>query len=178
MLGIFLSRPLSIYLYICIPKIVVACVTSNYYKSENCKREIQFVDTTNKPIIPVLLDTPEWPPPDGPFRPVLARRDHIKFTETGNDFFSNKEFDTLLDQIRNAIGQPSNAHLAEAVQSCNDDTYDGDGSETPDRDCQSETERVTTQIEMVEEGSKATLSKANANTTALHSPQSTCCVIQ
>ena len=44
-------------------QLVIACVTSKYVSSSSCSKEIILADMLGKPIIPVMLEKVDWPPP-------------------------------------------------------------------------------------------------------------------
>lgn len=89
-------------------KCILACVTPNYTKSVNCRREMSLSDALGKPIVPLLLeDTGTWPPP-GPMSLVFTGKSYIDFRHTNAtsstyDIWSTAQFDEVIAQLKQAI---------------------------------------------------------------------------
>ena len=92
----------SDYMYL---QVLVACVTTKYSLSANCRREVSLADAIKTPIIPILLEHIKWPP-EGPMGLVLTQLIYINFTrpdETIQNHWSCKQFNELLDKIEDAV---------------------------------------------------------------------------
>ncbi|XP_012946843.1 uncharacterized protein LOC101858605 [Aplysia californica] len=59
-------------------RVVLSCVTDKYAKSPNCNREVNFAASINKPTIPLLLESCEWPP-KGSMGPLFSQLLYIRF---------------------------------------------------------------------------------------------------
>ncbi|CAF5015761.1 unnamed protein product, partial [Rotaria sp. Silwood1] len=62
-------------------KCILACVTSNYTKSTNCRREMSLSDALGKPIVPLLLKATSTWPPSGPMALVFTGKPYIDFCQ-------------------------------------------------------------------------------------------------
>uniref|UniRef100_A0A1I8GFV8 Death domain-containing protein n=1 Tax=Macrostomum lignano TaxID=282301 RepID=A0A1I8GFV8_9PLAT len=58
-------------------KVVIACVTDKYSKSDNCRRELNLSVSLNKHLIPVQLERVSWPP-EGAMGPLLTEYLYIR----------------------------------------------------------------------------------------------------
>ena len=87
---------------------ILACVTPNYTKSINCRREMSLSDALQKTIVPLLFeDTGTWPPA-GPMALVFTDKSYIDLRRVTtnaptNDMWSSKEFDEILARLQEAV---------------------------------------------------------------------------
>ena len=61
-------------------RVVLTMISPKYALSANCRREVSLADSLKKPIIPLLLDKMDWPPP-GPMSMVFTQLLYIDFTK-------------------------------------------------------------------------------------------------
>uniref|UniRef100_A0ABM0GZL4 Uncharacterized protein LOC100370439 n=1 Tax=Saccoglossus kowalevskii TaxID=10224 RepID=A0ABM0GZL4_SACKO len=79
-------------------KVIVSSCTPKYALSTNCRREVSLADTLKKPMIPILLESMEWPP-EGPMSMPFAQLLYIDFTNNNSQKFDNDKFEELKQQI-------------------------------------------------------------------------------
>ncbi|CAF3498130.1 unnamed protein product [Rotaria socialis] len=89
-------------------KCIIACVTPNYTKSTNCRREMSLSDALGKSIIPLLLEATTTWPPAGPMALIFTDKSYIDFCPTNgnyqkNDIWSSLEFNKVLDQLKSIV---------------------------------------------------------------------------
>ena len=63
-------------------RVVVSCVTNKYSLSPNCRREVSLADALKKPLVPLLLESMQWPPA-GPMSMAFTQLLYIDFTKAG-----------------------------------------------------------------------------------------------
>ncbi|XP_070174801.1 uncharacterized protein [Littorina saxatilis] len=87
-------------------RVVLACVTTKYAKSANCRREVSLADALQKPLVPLLLEGMAWPPP-GPMSPVLTGLLYVDCTRDNmEDSWAGPKFDQLITVINQHIPAP------------------------------------------------------------------------
>ena len=104
---------------------VLACITPNYTKSTNCRREMSLADALKKPIVPLYLEeTSTWPPP-GPMSLVFTDKTYVDFRHqtSPNDLWSSREFDQLQHRLKELIPEisiksPSGRNPNPSSQTC------------------------------------------------------------
>ena len=65
-------------------RVVVSCVTNKYSLSPNCRREVSLADALKKPLVPLLLESMQWPPA-GPMSMAFTQLLYIDFTKAGGN---------------------------------------------------------------------------------------------
>ncbi|XP_077997700.1 uncharacterized protein LOC144450836 isoform X1 [Glandiceps talaboti] len=111
-------------------KVVLSMVTNKYAQSKNCNHEVNLANLLNKPIIPLLLEDVEWPPP-GPMSVLFSQLLYIKFCagnerKEGEPFWQDSNFAELLGQI--------NIHVAPNSDKIpNGESVEEDTSQTRDQ---------------------------------------------
>jgi hypothetical protein len=83
-------------------RVFVSCVTERYTQSRNCRREVALANLYQKPIIPILMEKIEWPPP-GSLALVFAELLYIEMTVD-----IDEKFDRLAEQVKkyvNSVGE-------------------------------------------------------------------------
>uniref|UniRef100_A0A1I8I651 Death domain-containing protein n=1 Tax=Macrostomum lignano TaxID=282301 RepID=A0A1I8I651_9PLAT len=100
-------------------KVVIACVTDKYSKSDNCRRELNLSVSLNKHLIPVQLERVSWPP-EGAMGPLLTEYLYIRLFDrsgkasgSGGVFWPPDKFMELLVQIRLAVAPDYDSVSAE-----------------------------------------------------------------
>ncbi|CAF4471493.1 unnamed protein product, partial [Rotaria sp. Silwood2] len=89
-------------------KCILACVTPNYTKSTNCRREMSLSDALGKPIVPLLLEATDTWPPSGPMALIFTDKPYIDFCPSNpnyqkNDIWSSVEFNKVIDRLKTTI---------------------------------------------------------------------------
>jgi len=81
--------------------VVVSCVTVKYGLSANCRKEIALADSLSKPILPILLESMDYPP-SGPMAPTLSVLKYTDFTKAINEqeTWNGESFKELLERIQ------------------------------------------------------------------------------
>jgi len=81
--------------------LVVSCVTIKYGLSANCRKEIALADSLSKPILPILLESMNYPP-SGPMAPTLSVLKYTDFTkdEKEQETWNGDSFKELLERMR------------------------------------------------------------------------------
>ncbi len=81
--------------------LVISCVTLKYSLSANCRKEIALADSISKPIIPILLESINYPP-SGPMSPTLSVLKYIDFTKDLNEqeTWNGDSFKELLKHMK------------------------------------------------------------------------------
>jgi len=86
-------------------KIVIMCISGQYAKSENCKKEADLSAVLRKPIIPLLMSDVEWPPEGlGAIVGGLLYKD---FRPAGDSI----QFDRLMIDLKRTIKHKINSLL-------------------------------------------------------------------
>ncbi|CAF3799168.1 unnamed protein product [Rotaria sp. Silwood1] len=81
-------------------KCILACVTSNYTKSTNCRREMSLSDALGKPIVPLLLKATSTWPPSGPMALVFTGKPYIDFCQMNVNSQTNDIYRHLKSSIK------------------------------------------------------------------------------
>ncbi|XP_077869831.1 uncharacterized protein LOC144362330 [Saccoglossus kowalevskii] len=79
-------------------QVLISCCTPKYSLSANCRREVSLADALKKPIIPILLESMEWPP-EGLMSMPFAQLEYIDFRDEESKKFCNDKFDDLKQRI-------------------------------------------------------------------------------
>jgi hypothetical protein len=90
--------------------VILACISKEYLKSNNCRRELVFASEHNKHIIPILMcedkrtEFGTWPCSHQVFF-LLAGTLYIAdiYKPLKNCSFENKPFTNFLDQLENVV---------------------------------------------------------------------------
>ena len=86
-------------------KVIICCVTEKYAKSPNCNREVNLSTNLGKPVIPLLMEKMQWPPP-GSMGPIFGEYLFIRFFARGGEatederYWPPAKFQELLMQLR------------------------------------------------------------------------------
>lgn len=85
-------------------KVVVACVTTKYALSANCRREMSLADALKKPLVPLLFESMKWPP-DGPMSMIFTELLYINVfrDEKIQDNWTGPKFDELKEKLRQHV---------------------------------------------------------------------------
>ncbi len=84
--------------------LVISCVTLKYSLSANCRKEIALADSISKPIIPILLESINYPP-SGPMSPTLSVLKYIDFNKDLNEqeTWNGASFKELLERMKSHL---------------------------------------------------------------------------
>ncbi|RUS76578.1 hypothetical protein EGW08_015656 [Elysia chlorotica] len=93
-------------------RVVVSCVTQKYALSPNCRREVSLADALKKPLVPLLLESMQWPPA-GPMSMAFTQLLYIDFTKDEGEQMSwrgakSQELIDKLSEHMPLVDQPSN----------------------------------------------------------------------
>ena len=82
----------------------MCCVTLKYSLSANCRKEIALADSISKPIIPILLESINYPP-SGPMSPTLSVLKYIDFNKDLNEqeTWNGASFKELLERMKSHL---------------------------------------------------------------------------
>lgn len=83
-------------------KVVICCVTKRYCVSEMCQREVTLADTLRKPIIPVLFEFIDWPPP-GQLALIFAKLLYIDMSQGPTGSFPEDKLQELFLKVNGHV---------------------------------------------------------------------------
>lgn len=81
---------------------MICCVTKRYCMSEMCQREVTLADTLRKPIIPVLFEFIDWPPP-GQLALIFAKLLYIDTSQLPYDSFPEDKLQELFQKVKGHV---------------------------------------------------------------------------
>ena len=70
--------------------------------SEMCQREVTLADTLRKPIIPVLFEFIDWPPP-GQLALIFAKLLYIDMSQLPSDSFPEDKLQELFQKVKGHV---------------------------------------------------------------------------